>query len=100
MRRGEIWTIVPLAHLKPRPAVLVSVETWNTLAHDVIVVPLTTRPGPSRPPVQHPSLRQPSYAKCGALGALPKSHLKERIGQVDDATLATIGLELRRLLAL
>lgn len=98
MQRGEIWTVVPLTHPKPRPAVLVSVETWNTLAPDVIVVPLTTRSGPSRPAVRHPSLREPSYAKCGAVSALPKSHLKQQIGRVDEETLAAIGRELRRLL--
>lgn len=100
MQRGEIWTVIPGMHPKPRPAVLVSVDTWNTVAPDVIVVPLTTRRGPSRPPVQHPSLRHATYAKCGAMGALPKTNLKERIGRVDDATLAAIGLELRRLLGL
>ena len=98
MQRGELWTIIPLTHPKPRPAVLVSVDAWNTMAPDVIVVPLTTRPGPSRPSVHHDSLRQTSYAKCGAMGSLPKTNMKERIGRVDDATLAAIGRELRRLL--
>ena len=100
IRRGEIWTVVPLAHPKPRPAIVLSVDAWNTYAPDVVLVPLTTRPGPSRPPVRHPSLEHPSYARCGGVGALPKTHLKERIGRVDDHTLTAIGLELRRLLAI
>ncbi len=98
--RGEIWTVVPLDHPKPRPAVILSVDSWNEHAPDVLVVPLTTRPGPSRPGVRHPGLREQSYAKCGALNALPKTRLKQRIGRVDDAILTAIGRELRRLLGL
>ncbi len=100
MRRGDIWTVVPLTHPKPRPAVLLSVDTWNEHAPDVIIVPLTTRPGPSRPAVHHPRLKQASYAKCGSVGALTKARFKQRIGRVDDETLTAIGLELRRFLAI
>ena len=100
MKRGELWTVVPLDHPKPRPAVVVSVDAWNAHALDVIVVPLTTQPGPSRPEVRHAGLRQASYAKCGGMGSLPKSHLKQRIGRLDEPTLDRIGLELGRLLAI
>lgn len=100
MLRGEIWTVVPLDHPKPRPAVILSVDSWNQHAPDVLVVPLTTRPGPSRPGVRHPGLREQSYAKCGALNALPKTRLKQRIGRVAPEALAAIGTELRRLLGL
>jgi hypothetical protein len=34
------------------------------------------------------------------MGTLPKSHLKQRIGHVDEQTLDLIGFELRRLLGL
>jgi mRNA-degrading endonuclease toxin of MazEF toxin-antitoxin module len=77
-----------------------SVDTWNAHALDIIVVPLTTRPGPSRPEVRHAGLRQTSYARCGGMGTLPKGHLKQRIGHVDEGTLDRIGFELRRLLGL
>lgn len=100
MLRGEIWTVVPLDHPKPRPAVILSVDSWNQHAPDVLVVPLTTRPGPARPSVRHSALREPSYAKCGALNALPKTRLKQRIGHLDEPTLDRIGVELRRLLAI
>lgn len=100
MRRGEIWTVVPLQHPKPRPAVVMSVDAWNHHAPDVILVPLTTRPGPSRPPVQHSSLERASFAKCGSIAAVPKARLKECIGQLDDAALAGIAAELSRLLAM
>lgn len=100
MRRGEIWTVVPREHPKPRPAVIMSVDAWNHHAQDVILVPLTTRPGPSRPPVRHTRLRQASFAKCGSMAALPKTRLKECLGQLDDATVAGIAAELRRLLGI
>jgi mRNA-degrading endonuclease toxin of MazEF toxin-antitoxin module len=99
MRRGELWTVTSLNHPKPRPAVIVSVDPWNAHAPDVILVPLTTRPGPSRPTVTHPQLEQASYAKCGAIAAIPKERLKQRIGTVDAETMRGIGAELRRLLA-
>ena len=98
MRRGELWTVTPLAHPTPRPAVILSVDAWNEHAPDVILVPLTTRPGPSRPAVRHPRLEHPSYAKCGAIAALPKARLQERLGRLDAHAMATIGAEVRRLL--
>ena len=100
MRRGELWTVIPLSHPKPRPAVIVSVDPWNEHAPDVILVPLTTRPGPSRPAVKHPRLTQASYAKCGAIAAIPKERLKQRIGALGPETMNKIGAELRRLLAM
>ncbi len=98
MRRGELWTVTPLAHPKPRPAVILSVDAWNEHAPDVILVPLTTRAGPSRPAVTHPRLERPSYAKCGAIAALPKDRLKHRLGRLDARTMAAISAEVRRLL--
>lgn len=98
MRRGELWTVTPLAHPKPRPAVILSVDNWNEHAPDVVLMPLTTRPGPSRPRVSHPRLEQTSYAKCGALAALPKERLKERLGRLDASSMTAIQLEVKRLL--
>jgi mRNA-degrading endonuclease toxin of MazEF toxin-antitoxin module len=100
MRRGELWTVAPLADPKPRPAVVLSVDAWNDHAPDVILVPLTTRPGPSRPAVTHPCLEHPTYAKCGAIAALPKTRLKERLGQLDEPSMRAIVIEVRRLLAI
>lgn len=100
MRRGELWIVVPVAFPKPRPAVIMSVDAWNDHALDVVVVPLTTKPGPSRPVVRHPRLDRESFAQCGAVGALAQTQVKERIGRVDHHTLAAIGSELQRLLGL
>ncbi|MSR05483.1 MAG: type II toxin-antitoxin system PemK/MazF family toxin [Gemmatimonadetes bacterium] len=100
MRRGEIWTIQPLNHPKPRPALIVSVDPWNSSAPDVVLVPLTTRPGPSRPPVQHPQLKRASYAKCGAISAIPKEHLKQRLGILSDQAMSQVIVELRRVLGI
>ena len=75
-------------------------DAWNEYAPDVILVPLTTRPGPSRPAVTNPRLERPSYAKCGVIAALPKARLKERLGQLDEPSMRAIAIELKRLLAI
>lgn len=98
MRRGEIWTVAPPSYPKPRPAVILSIDTWNRYAPDIVVIPLTSRPGPSRPPVRHPRLNRKSYAKCGAIAAIPKDRLGQRIGRLGDQAMAGIVVELRRLL--
>ena len=100
MHRGEIWTVAPLDHPKARPAVIVSVDAWNKHALDVILVPLTTRPGPSRPPVSHSRLKTASYAKCGSVSAVPKTRLKKQIGRIDEIELAGLERELRRLMGM
>ncbi|HYL22314.1 MAG TPA: type II toxin-antitoxin system PemK/MazF family toxin [Gemmatimonadales bacterium] len=99
MRRGKVWTVNPLTHPTPRPAVVLSADAWNEHAPDVVLIPLTTRPGPSRPPVTHPRLEHPSYAKCGAIAALPKTRLKERLGKLHERSMTAIALEVKRLLA-
>ncbi len=100
MRRGEIWTVVPPSHPKPRPAIIVSVDPWNAYAPDVIVVPLTTKPGPSRPTVKHAALEQISFAKCGSIAAIAKDRLGRRIGTVAANVMAGIEQELRRVMGL
>jgi mRNA-degrading endonuclease toxin of MazEF toxin-antitoxin module len=100
MRRGELWTVTPLGHPKPRAVVVLSVAAWNEHAPDVILVPLTTRPGPSRPAVTHERLERASYARCGAIAAIPKTRLKECLGQLDERSMAAITFEVKRLLAI
>ncbi|HEX4574929.1 MAG TPA: type II toxin-antitoxin system PemK/MazF family toxin, partial [Gemmatimonadales bacterium] len=78
----------------------VSVEAWNEHAPDVVIVPLTTRPGPSRPAVTHERLSRASYAKRGAIAVIPKTRLKECLGQLDERSMATIAREVKRLLAI
>lgn len=100
MHRGEIWTITPLDYPNVRPAVIVSVDAWNKNALDVILVPLTTRPGPSRPQVSHGNLKTASYAKCGSVSAIPKERLRQKIGRVASDQMSCIERELRRMMSL
>ena len=57
-RRGEIWLVEtpdkPDDPHQPRPALLVSENVRNRLAHDAIVVPIFSRGrlGPTRVPIQ------------------------------------------------
>ena len=70
--RGDIWTVELLNHPKPRPALIISVNPVNDLCPDVLVVPITSRPGPLRVSLPNTSdqtgLRTVSFAKCESLG--------------------------------
>ncbi len=46
--RGDIWTVELLSHPKPRPALIVSINAINDLCPDVLVIPITSHPGPLR----------------------------------------------------
>ena len=51
IRRKELWIVELLAHPKPRPAIVVSIDPINDLCPDVILIPVTTKPGPLRIPL-------------------------------------------------
>ncbi len=81
-RRGEIYLVrLPgdPADRKARPALVVSLDVRNRLAHDVIVVPLSTTLRPSPTHVELPAgeggLDHTSMAKCEQITTLDKSFL-------------------------
>ena len=81
-RRGEIYLVRLPAHpadRKARPALVVSLDVRNRLAHDVIVVPLSTTLRPSPTHVELPAgeggLNHTSMAKCEQITTLDKSFL-------------------------
>lgn len=86
IRRGDIWTVTIAAFPKPRPALVVSIDPINDLRPDILVVPITTHPGPLQ--VELPlepamtGLRTTSYAKCETVGPVHKTRLKSRIGRL------------------
>ncbi|MBI3595665.1 MAG: type II toxin-antitoxin system PemK/MazF family toxin [Nitrospirae bacterium] len=102
--RGEIWVVEPPNHPKPRPAIILSINPVNDLCPDVIVVPITTKPGPLRVALPDASgttgLKQKSYAKCEALGPVHKSRLKSRIGTIPFQGLHEIETGVKRVLGL
>ena len=102
--RGDIWVIEPAGFPKPRPALVVSVNPVNDLCPDVLLVPLTTRPGPLRVPIEAPSARtgleHESHAKCESIGPVHKSRLKRRIGRVPHQAMAAVENGVRRVLGL
>ena len=93
--RADIWTVDPVGFPKPRPAVVVSIDPINDLCPDVLLVPLTTKPGPLRVKIS-----EASYAKCESVGPVHKSRLKARIGRVSRANLQEIEEGLKRVLGL
>jgi len=81
-RRGEIYLVRLPGHPadpKARPALVVSMDVRNRLAHDVIVVPLSTtlRPAPTHfeLSVGEGGLKQVSMVKCEQVTTLDKSFL-------------------------
>ena len=104
INRGDIWTVELLSHPKPRPALIISMNAVNDLCPDVLVVPITSRPGPLRVPLPEQAdrtgLRVISYAKCEVLGPVHKSRLKKRIGALPPQAWEAIEAGLRRVLGL
>lgn len=91
-------------HPKPRPALVISIDPINDLLPDILVVPITSVPGPLRVPLpnraERTGLRTPSHAKCESVGPLHKSRLKQRIGSLPHESWPAIEAELRRVLGL
>ena len=102
--RGDVWIVEPAGFPKPRPALVVSINAINDLCPDIIVVPITTKPGPLRVPLALPSsktgLTKKSFAKCEAVGPLHKSRLKKRIGALNRRELRPFEGGVRRVLGL
>ena len=81
-RCGEIYLVRLPGHpsdTKTRPALVVSMDVRNRLAHDVIVVPLSTtlRPAPTHVllPAGEGGLKDTSMAKCEQVTTLDKALL-------------------------
>jgi len=102
--RADIWTVEPAGFPKPRPAIVVSIDPVNDLCPDVLLVPVTTKPGPLRVAISDPGrdtgLKEASYAKCESVGPVHKSKLKIRIGRLSRSNLRAIEEGIRRVLGL
>ena len=106
LKRGEVWWV----NLDPtqgseiqktRPAVILTVNALNRARRTVVVVPLSGSATP-RPPivVSVPSAGAGSVAVCDQVRAVDKSRLTERIGQISESDLASIGVGIAQVLGL
>lgn len=104
IRRGQIWTIEPAGFPKPRPALVVSIDAINDLCPDVLLIPITTKPGPLRvqlaAPPETTGLEHDSYAKCESVGPVHKSRLKRRIGEVPKPAMQAVDDGIRKVLGI
>ncbi len=102
--RGDIWVVEPAGFPKPRPALVISINPVNDLCPDVLLVPLTSRPGPLRVPIEASAdvtgLDRNSHAKCESLGPVHKSRLKRKIGRAPRPVLKAVENGVRRVLGL
>ncbi len=90
MKRGEVWVVQRPEYPKPQPAVILSINPINELHPDVIVVPITGKPAPLRPPISEPFLDKASYVKCETVTAVHKGLLKQRIGMLSPRSLTIV----------
>ena len=105
IRRGDIWTVTFPAFRKPRPALVISIDPINDLRPDILVVPITTHPGPLRVVLPEDAtattgLREISFAKCETVGPLHKSLVKSRIGRLPPSAWPAIEAGLCRVMGL
>ena len=104
IKRGDIWTVQLLSHPKPRPALIVSINTLNDVWPDVVVLPITTDPGPLRIAIpedrERTGLREPSYAKCESITTLQKTRLKQRIGVLPSQSWGAVEHGMQRVLGI
>ena len=102
--RGDIWTVALLAHPKPRPALVISIDPVNDLCPDVIVIPITTHAGPLRVALPENTartgLRAASFAKCESVGPIHRSRLKRRIGALPGEAWPEVEEGVKRVLGL
>jgi mRNA interferase MazF len=81
-RRGHLhWVSLD----KRRPALVVSPDYRNDLAHDVIIIPCSTRlrPAPTHVPLRRGEggLAEPSVLKCEQITTLDKAEVHEPLGK-------------------
>ena len=104
LTRGDVWVVELAGFPKPRPALVISINPINDLCPDVLLVPITTKPGPLRVPIAQPpavtGLKAKSFAKCESVGPVHKSRLKKRIGHIPMSELSEIENGLKRVLGL
>jgi mRNA-degrading endonuclease toxin of MazEF toxin-antitoxin module len=95
--------------MKPRPAVVVSAESFHRTLLDVIVCPISSqsryyqRPGAGDHPLRHwrgIGLRHPSTARLSNLVAIEKTLIKRSLGPLHSEDLARIDDGLRAALGL
>ena len=102
--RGDIWVAELVAHPKPRPALVISIDAVNDLCPDALMIPLTSQSGPLRLLVpddpEQTGLRVDSYLKCESVGPIHKSRLKKRIGRIPPQMWPEVEAGLKRVLGL
>ena len=81
-----------------------SINPITDLCPDVLLIPITTKPGPLRVSLSEETsltgLRVKSYAKCESVGPVHKSRLKKKIGRIQRTDLLIVETGLRRVLGL
>jgi mRNA-degrading endonuclease toxin of MazEF toxin-antitoxin module len=112
-RRGQVIVVnVPFSNhsgVKPRPALVMSAETFHRDLPDVIVCPISSqpryyrRPGTGDCPIhawRTVGLRHPSTVRISKVLAVDKRIIKKALGPLPQQDLAEVETRLRRALGL
>lgn len=95
MKRAEVWTASGEAYSgKPRPVVILQDDRFSSIA-SVTVCPFTSnpRPAPFRVLIEPSSangLRNRSFAMTDKISSLPRTRIRDRVGRLDSADMASI----------
>jgi len=112
-RRGEVVVVSVVftgqAGSKPRPALVVSADSFHKKLPDVILCPISSqprfyaKPGPGDHPLEHwkvAGLRHPSTVRVSNLVAVEKKIVKRVLGAAHPDDLAAVEAKLRSALGL
>lgn len=112
-RRGQVVVVhVPFSDrsgVKPRPALVISTETFHRVLADLIVCPISSqprfyrRPGPGDCPLRDwrsIGLRYPSTVRISKILAVDKQIVKRALGSLSSPDLAHVETGLRQALGL
>ena len=110
--RGEVWLVdyEPVGHTVGReqagrrPALVISLDSFNHLSDLVLAVPITRTRRPISPPRHIPmtpplgGLRHPSTVLCEQVRCLSPARFLRRLGNVPDSFVDAVVLRLRSLM--
>lgn len=107
IKRGSVVTcVLPRAHGKPRPAVVVQADLFNATHATVTLCPVTSTLRDYRlfridiEPTKSNGLKKPSQVMIDKTISIPREHIGQVVGNLGKDQMATIDAALRFWLAL
>ena len=95
MKRGDVVTVaLQGSHGKPRPALIVQTDAYETSHVAVLLITSLARDAPlmrvAIPATAATGLMEPSFAMLDRITTAPRDKIRAVIGRVDEATMLTV----------